>query len=295
MVKGAFERVLIGAVCAGAFLLVGCAPDVVFVSDEYFSELVVDERFEAEVGSLGDRGDSRIDIVTVGPENDFQPPTLRAAPDCYLFSPILRDIGVEYALGTEVPVFVLGPVSSPVPANVVTLVYDRADAFYNAGVHGAALYDAAEDNPALGALVLTSDQARRDEYDAFVRGFGHDGKRRDLRARQFPRRPRREELRSAVREMTARGIALMLVALGEQNPFVLDLLAGQQMRVITEDARATGGFADQVVLSVERSVLEALELVVQGCEDPESATMTVAAELAELDAALEKNAKGSVE
>lgn len=270
-------RLQIFAVLVSMFSAAGCTPDIVFVSDEYFDEIVIDEEFASRVDAIGRSQERRIQITIVGGEDAFLPPDPRNEPECYVFAPILRDVGISHADTSEAVVFVFGDGAVGELQNVVTLSFDRVDAYRLAGVEAARIAQEGEEPSTVGALVLTDDATRRDEYAAFLEGFETQASR--IQARQFAREPRREELRSAVRDMTTRGVDLLLVSVGSQNAFVLELLSGHAVKVITEDAVASGGFADHVVLSIERSVLDALESVVRACGESPPARLVVPATL----------------
>ena len=277
MIRGGVARTLL---CVSALLvaLAACTPDIVFVSDEYLDEVVVDDEFQQRARRLAENREKRIEIVVVGTDAGLL--ELAEAP-CYLFSPILRDVGLQYALETEATIYVFGRPQVEIGSNVATLTFDRTEAFYDAGREAASLVEASD--ALVGALILADSDARRDERDAFLSGYNEAASGERLRSRAYSREPRREELRSDVRDMLTRGISTLFVALGRQNAFVLDLLAGQDVSVITEDAAATGGFGDLVVFSIERSLASALEATLDACLEGTGETVSVRAQLMRLN------------
>lgn len=270
-------------VAIAATLFASCTPDIVFVSDEYLHEIAVDEAFEQSVHSLARDRDQRIRLAVVGEPEDAVPTT---EADCYLFAPLLRDVGLDYARGTEALVYLIGSVEDVLPANVATVTFERFDAFRRAGASAGELTTSSDSSEAagtIGAMIRTDTEDRRREWEAFLEGFRETSGGAAIWSRLYSREPRREELRSDARDMITRGISTLVVSLGEQNAFVLDLLSGHDIRVITEDAAVSGGYADKIVLSIERPLLAAVASTLDSCVSRELEPIVVAAELRRLD------------
>lgn len=277
--SGVRRRAVMLMVATVGAVFSSCTPDIVFVSDEYLYEIVVDEAFEQSARAIARDRDRRIRLSVVAESDDLVSAT---EADCYVFAPILRDLGLEYARESAALVYLIGPVEDEIPENTALVTFERLDAFRRAGSGAAELIAASEPEASIGAMILTDTEARRSEWDSFLEGFRETSGDSAVRSRLYTRQPRREELRRDVRDMITRGTSILVVSLAEQNAFVLDLLAGHDIRVITEDAAAAGGYEDKIVFSIERPLLSALALVVDSCVKEQSDPIVVPAELRHL-------------
>ncbi len=155
------------------------------------------------------------------------------------------------------------------PPNVVTLGFDRTTAFRTAGsavaaalrVAGTAAAPPNAGSPAaaasspppsrIGVLMSADSDISGDEENAFLSAVRATLPDEAPVERLLPSPVDKAAVTAAVTQMRSLGVEVFLIGLGSLNPSALEALRGAGGSAVLGDWAASGGFAEQVLVSVE--------------------------------------------
>ena len=137
------------------------------------------------------------------------------------------------------------------PPNVVALSFDRTEAFRKAGSAAAAAVQSGR----VGVLLSTDSDVTADEEHAFLSGAADALRNETPVERILPVPVDKAAVTSAVQQMRAQGVEILLIGLGGLNPSALEALRGAGGSAVLADWAASGGSAAQVLVSIECDVI----------------------------------------
>lgn len=217
-------------IIAVGVVLVGCAPDVIFVGDPMLEATVDPDRFEASIGEAGERAGLRTAVVwpQVDSLEALDPEAVIAAADASTIglSPYLSLFADSIADRFPERTFVSFYEGQP-GANLTRVEFDANAAMREAGEF---LAEWVFEATARSASILLDDDRPElaEEARALAEGY-RSVAGVDLEIERFADAPTREELRARLDALPATGDVALVVLLAESAPTLFEIARDEQV------------------------------------------------------------------
>lgn len=272
-------------------VLAGCGSDYVFVADPVFETLFHESdgvstalsEISRDLNVSIDRADSLAIDAPLGSQAQELLASLEPERGAILSPLFFREASSLARNFPELAFLLLseGRMEQEAPDNLLTVEFDRLDAFREAGRHASDHLRELEASIILLSL-LESEKARR-EIRAFESQLPEGAiSQRFVHSRQ----PERETIRQQIVSV-GEGPHLWAVFLRGETAFALDLVAPRGEALIAEDLGPGNGYSELLLGSVERPYFQAMALGVAALEEsdnyPEEITVSAVFQVANND------------
>jgi hypothetical protein len=254
-------RLIFFALCSLCLAACSSRAMLLYVSDPYWKSIGGSQRMERALSAAAETHRLRLRLVVTAA---FDPVSERLPKELALTGAGVAVIGPLFSqeaagIVSSYPSisFILmgGPTESSADENVISLRFDRRDAFHTMGFAvGISLSREPHSGAKAGVLLLSSAVGEDPEVSAFSLGLAESaaGQTPVIRALADP--VDRAAIQKAVQEMRAQGVVYFLPKLGELNPSCLEALKSAGGCAVTEEWQNSGAFAQQVFLSAEDDI-----------------------------------------
>lgn len=253
------DRLRATALAVGfAYLLAGCAPQLVFVGDPVLESAYEAESTEREIEAAGSDAGLRTRVVWPEGANlasvDFRAVVAESSAATIALSPFASLFVNELATAFRDRSFIaFGP--GPAADRLTRIEFDPLPAMREAGELAAA-WLFASGGRSVTLFVAARERGPAALGAAFEAGFELAGGV-DLRIERFDTPPSREEVRSRFQSLPGVGEAAIVVALGASSAVVYDLARTEDVRLIVRHLAVREG--GEVLASVRDDLASGLK------------------------------------